>query len=264
MKRFLKTLLILLSFLTYSEEQATLCLYTPNIPVKSFKKLKIEYGEYFTKQENLYFQPFASKDDFEKYVADKKNFMAIIPGCQLKAIPSCDKLQTLFYGVSDKESDEKFFIISQKNKPLDQLKKIHIATSLDEQIVGDIISRNKSISKDVETEILPVSKDLDALMSLTFNVFEVDVAIVSEKVYNLYSKRNESFSAELAKTDSGFCAKRTIVIAPKDCPKTLHKKSQILTRLNKDAKGRDFMTFLSLDSWAEYKEPETMEESNEK
>lgn len=264
MKLFIKIFLVLSSLLSFSEEPATLCLYTPNIPVHSFKKLKAEYSAYFSKKENLYFQPFATQDDFEKFVADKKNFMAIIPGCRLKALPSSHKLQSLYYGVSDRGPDEKFFIISQKSQLLRKLKKIHVATALDAQIVEEIISRNKSFTEDVETEVLPVSKDIDALMSLTFNVFNVDVAIVSEKVYSLYSERNKNYSAELAKTDSGFMAKKTIVIAPKNCPDTLRKKSQILTKLKEDKKGRDFMTFLSLDSWKKCKGSKNMEESNEK
>ena len=264
MKTVIKAFLFILSFLSFSEEPVALCLYAPDIPVQNFKKLKTDFCDYFKKKENLYFQPFANQGDFESYLNDKKNFMAIIPGSQLKALTSRDKLQTLYYGVFKNESDEKFFLIFKKNLKFDKLKKIHIATALDAQIVGDILSRNQSMLKDVKSEILPVSKDIDALMSLTFNVFHVDVAIVSEKVYNLYSARNKTFSKELTKVDSNFCAKKTIVIAPKDCAKTIYQKSKILTKLSEDKKGREFMTFLSLDSWKVCKKNREMEGSNEK
>ena len=249
MTKILQILLYTFTFLNFSEEAVTLCLFNPDLPVGNFKKLKTEYGKYFSGKGDIYFQPFATKEDFSDFLSSKQNYLAIMPGCQLSALPTCAQLQTLLYGISDKSVDEKFYLITKKNRELHNAKRLHIASALDEKLVGDILRRSELISENVKTSVLTVSKDIDALMSMTFDVFSVDAAIVSEKIYNVYISKNKVYGRNLRAAYSGFTAKKTIVVAADSAPETVHKKSHVLTNLNNDETGRKFMKFLNLDSW---------------
>ena len=50
--------------------------YSSETNINNFKSLKIEFDRYLSKQGPYEFQPFSSREDFEKHVKDKENCSA--------------------------------------------------------------------------------------------------------------------------------------------------------------------------------------------
>ncbi len=232
-----------------AEDSVTLCLYSPKLNISDFKKFKTEFDNYFVNQGQITFQPFASAKDFEKYLKENKNYLAIMSGWHFKSLVFKNSMKLLLVGCDGDKTQEQFYFVVNKTALPTKTKKIHIATALDVGFADGIISHNKCFSNTKKNIVLRVPKDIDALMSLSFNVFNVDAALVSEEVYKSYQKRYPAYAKDLQATPSGIKSAIMVVAAADETPGAVVKKAMIISSMNKDAEGRELLSLLKLDAW---------------
>lgn len=263
-KRVTATVLLLCSvtFLVAAEKDVKVCVYSPKLTISDFKSLKTKFDDYLSSYGNLTLQPFSSYASFENYLIESKNYLAIMPGWLYSSISSHKPMQTLLIGSRNGVTKENFYLVFNKNKKFSTSEEIHIATALDDSFADSIITRNQKFKKLKQKQFLRVSKDIDALMSLTFGIAGVDIALVSKDVLDFYTERNAAYAKEWSLIPANeFSSAIMILATEKDARKELRDKANTIYNMIESKRGKSLMSLIAIDAW---EKPKQKGESNEK
>lgn len=263
-KRVTALILLLCSatFGVAEEKPVKICMYSPKLSITDFKSLKTKFDDYLTSRGNLTLQPFSSYASFENYLIKSSNYLAIMPGWLHSAITSRKPMDTLLIGSCNGVKNESFYFVFNKNKKFSSSEEVHIVTALDDRFADSIITRNQKFKKLKQKQFLRVSKDIDALMSLSFGIAAVDIVLVSKDVLDFYSERNAAYVKEWSLLPADELSSAIMVlVTEKSAKKDLREKANTILEMNKDKKGKGLMSLIAIDSW---EKPKQEGESNEK
>lgn len=232
------------------DQPITLCLYSPTLSIQNFKALKNGVNEVLNPMD-ITFQPFASSHDFESFISENRHYLAMMTGWHHEKLKAKHNMQIVRYGVLNEQTKDRFLLVYKKECDLTNIENLQLATSLDTDLAKRVIKQTELSQGETQPVILQVPKDIDALMSLTLNLFDIDMALISEEVLKSFSERYPNETKSLQKKYSTFSTPRMIIGISKDAPASVSAKLQVITKLKESKRGAELMQLLKLDNWIE-------------
>lgn len=173
---------LLLFFLVFGSlfAQNNICFYSNESYIKNFKTLKIDFYKYINGDENYEFQPFDNINMFEEFIS-KNNSVVILSSSHYNQIKNKYHLTPLLVAIKNSTMFDTKVLVGKKDKELKGI----ITTALRKDIATNSLN---NIVQTKNFDILSVSKEIDALMSVGFGMS--DFAYVSKDSFELLKKVN--------------------------------------------------------------------------
>ncbi len=248
---------LLLIFLLFAAPAATrgaeavkICFYSSETNINNFKSLKMAFDDYLSRFGAYELQPFNDKQTFEEYIRGEDSCLLMLSSWHFSKINEDHSLTPLLVGVRNGKSRQKRLLVAKRGAA--------------GAIPGDIgpvasassVPHTKSVLKEMlhkngpaldALKILPVPKDIDALMSVGFGMSRSAVAMANslEKLKML----NPALFKKLTVLAEGEETMLLILAAPRRYEKKAGKMIEIMLALPTNPEGKKRINMLGLDGW---------------
>jgi ABC-type amino acid transport substrate-binding protein len=242
-------------------ESPTVFFFSPETNINKYNLLKTEFDTYL----GIYgkFQPFNDQETFENEIAGKINCLFLVSSWHYQKLRKENmellangqkakiKMTPALVGVlKDQITQRKIFSTKKSTKNLASLKGKKIASAgskkYTKQLLTEMLGQDNKAIVD-SFRILTVPKDIDALLSLSFDMAEA--AITTEatlaKLAKLNPKQHSSLKA-LAKSEGAFLP---IIAIPEGATADTAKLLKIFELMGMETDGRKRLKMIGLDGW---------------
>lgn len=229
-------------------EKIPICFYSSETNINNFKSLKMEFDNYLSKFGAYEFQPFDNRETFEKHIKDQKKVLMFISGWHYSKIHNQYILKPILVGVSKgKNSQKRILVGGEKTPDLDAAMKGTIASSSNAEYSKSII-RDMTDKKEAAdaVKILPVPKEVDALMSVGFDMAKA--ALTTESAFNTLKNIDPVLHKKLRILAEGKESLLPILAIPQDFAGEAEKIIGIIKNMPNDSAGMNIIKMLDLDA----------------
>lgn len=184
----MKIILFILIFFEVILAQDNICFYSNESYIKNFKTLKVDFYNYLRQYNNYEFQPFNKIEVFEDFLS-KNNAISILSSSHYNQIKDKYNLEPLLVAIKNGNTTDTKVLVGKKDKVLSGI----VTTT---QTKEEAIKSLNEITSTKNFDILSVSKEIDALMSVGFGMS--DFAYVSKDSFELLKKVNNYLANRLS------------------------------------------------------------------
>ncbi|MBF0226894.1 MAG: hypothetical protein HQK76_15720 [Desulfobacterales bacterium] len=238
--------------------------YSSETNINNYKSLKMEFDKYLSKYGEYEFQPFERREDFEEYIKNKNNCLILLSSWHYSNIFKNYSLKPILVGVQNNKCTQKRILVgNEKSGSIETAMKGPIASSSNEEYSRDMLKlmfpQQEMADK---VRILSVPKDIDALMSVSFNMAKAGLS--TENMLNNLKSIDPILSKKIKTLAEGKDTFLTIVAMPEKFTENLEKIISVIKNLPNDSLGLNIIKSLNLDSWKplESSDKITLEEYN--
>ena len=234
-----------------TSEKIPIYFYSSETNINNFKSLKMEFDRYLSKYGSYEFQPFEDRETFENHIKDKEKCLLLLSSWHFRSIDEAYYLAPVLVGVRDGSKYHKRVLVTiGKEANFDALRAGPIASASSAQHTTDIL---KGMLKEeyhkVQFDILKVSKDFDALLSISFGASKS--AITSQNSLKQMEKINPKLCAGMAVLAESDESLLLILAVPESFKKEAKGMVDIINDMPADPDGKEKMGMLGLDGWKE-------------
>lgn len=242
-----------LFYMTYAvsagPEKITFHFYSSETNINNFKSLKMEFDTYLSRFGPYEFQPFSEKKTFEQHIRGKKNSMLFLSSWHYSKIHKEYSLKPLLIGVRNgKNCQKRILVAAAKSADMKTAMKGPVASA-------SSVQNTRSILKDMFPEkgaadsvrILPVPKDIDALMSVGFQMSKS--ALITESALNDLNMLDPILYKKMKTVAQGNESLLMVLAVPESFAKRAGKLIKIIREMEKYPEGRNIIKMLHLDGW---------------
>lgn len=244
-------LLVDLTYLTASATRThTFYFYSSELNIEGFSSLKNKFDTYFASYGNYTFQPFSDKNTFEKYVTQRTADVLLISSWHYKKLKDKISIQPVLVGVRNGKTMQNWLLVTKRGNStgVEAVKNSTIASAANEDYIRSLLGKMTQNRQGItgSVELLTVPKDIDALMSLSFDL--ADYAVTTESSLDKLSKINpsEHRSLQVIKTVKNIVL--PIIAVPKN-----NSAAGRLIKINKEMsmnrEGKKLLKMIGLDGW---------------
>jgi hypothetical protein len=250
-------LIIVLSLVVFPEksgvfaqsEKITVYFYSSETNINNFKSLKMEFDSYLLKIGTYEFQPFGVREDFEQQIKDRKTGVILLSSWHYSNIFRQFSLQPVLVGMQNGRHLQKpVLVTSGKTGSMEAAMKGPVASSSNEHYSRTLLKDMFSVISAADiVRILPVPKDVDALMSVSFDMAKA--ALTTETTL----KNLQTVDPMLSKNIKPLAEGREILMLIAAIPKAFAQNSDgiitVLLNMPDDPVGLNILKSLNLDGW---------------
>lgn len=225
--------------------------YSSETNINNFKSLKMEFDRYLSKYGPYEFQPFLTRDDFEKQVKEKERCLLLLSSWHFRSINEAYSLAPVLAGVRDGHKYHKRLLVTiGEEANLDAIKAGPIASASSAQHTNDILrGMLKEKYYEAQVNILTVPKDIDALMSVGFGMSKS--AMTSQNSLKELERINPKLCAKMAVLAESEESLLLILAVPESFVKEAKGMVDIINDMPADPDGKEKIRMLGLDGWQE-------------
>jgi len=163
--------------------------YSTDININNYTTLKISFDEYLNHYKKYEFQPFSDKETFENQLKNKDSIV-IISSWHYRKIKKEYNLDSLLVAQKNGSITDTKILVGRKDSHLEGLVSSAYDTSYTQTLLKELENTQKNTRP-----ILIVPKEIDALMSVSFNMS--DYALVSKDSFHLLKSINPALTKDL-------------------------------------------------------------------
>jgi hypothetical protein len=233
------------------EGKTKIYFYSSETNINNFKSLKMEFDRYLSKLGPYEFQPFSSRDVFEKQVKGKENCLLLLSSWHYRHIHKKYTLTPALTGVRNgKKYQRKILVAGEKSADIKTGKPGLVASASSLQYTN-IALRSMLQAKYANHpfQVLTVPKDIDALMSVGFGMAKL--AFASENAFDELKGVNPRLCSKMKVMAKGEDTLRLILAVPQGFTGNSKKTIDVIKNMTMDSDGRRRIRMLGLDGWQE-------------
>lgn len=223
--------------------------YSSETNINNFKSLKMEFDRYLSKFGPYEFQPFSSRDVFEKQVKGKENCLLLLSSWHYRHIHKKYALTPALTGVRNGKKYQRKILVSGE-KPADiEAKPGLVASASSLQYTTSALKRMLKKFAEHPFQVLTVPKDIDALMSVGFGMAKL--AFASQNVFDELKGVNPRLCSKMKVVAEGEETLRLILALPQGFTANRKKMVDMIKNMAMDSDGKRRIRMLGLDGWQE-------------
>lgn len=236
----------------------TIYFFNPETNINNFASLKIEFDTYLSKLGEYQLQPFNDREIFEKSVYGKKDGIFLVSSWHYKNLKEKFPLKAVLVGVFNGKSTQKRVLSVRKDIGNTDLRGLKVASAGNKEYTLNILKeilggQGEEVLSAIQ--IMPVPKDIDALMAVGFGM--AAAALTSENsLLNLekINPKHHQQLKQLGKSGEMFLA---IVAAPVDAEPENKPLLEALARMGGASEGESKLRMLGLEGFRALSASET-------
>jgi len=223
--------------------------YSSETNINNFKSLKMEFDRYLSKFGPYEFQPFSSRDVFEKQVKGKENCLLLLSSWHYRHIHKNYALKPVLTGVRNGKKYQRKILVAGE-KPADiEAKPGLVASASSLQYTNSALKKMLKKFAEHPFQVLTVPKDIDALMSVGFGMAKL--AFASENAFDELKGVNPRLCNKMEVMAEGEETLRLILALPQGFKANRKKIVDMIKNMSMDSDGRKRIRMLGLDGWQE-------------
>lgn len=222
--------------------------YSSETNINNFKSLKTEFDAYLIGFGHYEFQPFSDRETFENHIRDKKKYLLLLSGWYFGNIRKEYSLTPLLVGVREGKTSQKRILVGA----------VGASSSAESVKTGQIASASslwhtRSVLKEIYGEaadsmqILPVPKDIDALMSVGFGISRY--ALAAESSLETLKSLNSQIHKNMTIIAESELSSLPIISSPEAYAKDTEKILKVIENMQTNPDGKNKLKMLGLDGW---------------
>jgi hypothetical protein len=256
-KRFLSFLTAALLFvagvsvfcvMAFSEGKTKIYFYSTETNINNFKSLKMEFDRYLSKFGPYEFQPFSSRDVFEKQVKGKDNCLLLLSSWHYRHIHQPYGLTPALAGSRNgRKYQKKIVVADEKSADIVAGKPGLVASASSLQYTNSALNTMLKGKYSMPFKVLTVPKDIDALMSVGFGM--AGLAFASENAFDELKIVNPRLSDRMKILARGEETLGLILALPKGFKGNREQTIHMIKNMSMDSDGKRRIRMLGLDGW---------------
>lgn len=224
--------------------------YSSETNINNFKSLKMEFDRYLSKFGPYEFQPFSSRDVFEKQVKGKENCLLLLSSWHYRHIHKKYALTPALTGVRNgKKYQRKILVSGEKPADIEAKPPGLVASASSLQYTTSALKRMLKRFAEHPFQVLTVPKDIDALMSVGFGMAKL--AFASQNVFDELKGVNPRLCSKMKVVAEGEETLRLILALPQGFTANRKKMVDMIKNMAMDSDGKRRIRMLGLDGWQE-------------
>jgi len=242
-----------------ASEKIILCFYSSETNINNFKSLKMEFDNYLSKFGSYEFQPFSDRDAFEKHIREKKEKQLLfLSSWHYNKICKEYLLKPSLVGMRNgKNYQKRILVTTPKFANLNSVKAGPVASASNIQHSRSELSAMFKDKESAESvRILPVPKDVDALMSVGFDMARA--ALITENALNDLKMLDPLLYEKMKVLSEGKASLLLIMAVPEDSEKDIEQIVKIIKNMPDDPDGKNIIKMLDLDGWKSVNSSESL------
>ncbi len=229
--------------------KTTVYFYSSETNINNFKSLKIEFDRYLARFGSYEFQPFSSREDFERHVKDKENCLLLLSSWHYRQIHKEFSLTPVLTGHrKNKKYQKRILVAGGANSDIESIKNGRIASASNPQHTTSVLMEMlKEKFSGEHFRILTVPKDIDALMSVGFGM--ASYALSTGNSLEELRQANPKLCSKMCVLAEGEQSLLLILAVPEVFDQDSEKMVSILQDMSMDVEGKQKIRMLGLDGW---------------
>jgi len=224
--------------------------YSSETNINNFKSLKMEFDRYLSKFGPYEFQPFSSRDVFEKQVKGKENCLLLLSSWHYRHIHREYSLTPALTGVRNGEKYQRKILVADEKAPdIAVAKPGLIASASSLQYTISVLKRMLKKYAEHPFNVLTVPKDIDALLSVGCGITKL--AFASENAFDDLKEVNPGLCRKIKVVAEGEETLLLIVALPQGFTVNTKKMVGMIKNMSMDSDGRKRIRMLGLEGWQE-------------
>jgi len=224
--------------------------YSSEANINNFKSLKMEFDRYLSKLGPYEFQPFSSRDVFEKQVKGKENCLLLLSSWHYRHIHKKYALTPALTGMRNgKKYQRKILVTSEKAADIEARPGLVASASSLQYTTSALRKMLQKKHAQHSFQVLTVPKDIDALMSVGFGMAKL--AFASENTFDELKGVNPRLCSKMKVLAEGEETLRLILALPQSFKENSRKTINVIKNMPMDSDGKRRMRMLGLDGWQE-------------
>ena len=222
--------------------------YSTEANINNFKSLKMEFDRYLSKLGPYEFQPFNTRDTFEKQVKGKDNCLVLMSSWHYRHIHKPYNLTAALAGLQNGRKYQRRIVVrSVKVSDIQGNKKGVVASASSLEYTSSALKNMLSSHENLSFQVLTVPKDIDALMSVGFGMAKM--AFASDMALEELKGINPRLGGQMKILAQGEETLRLIMALPKGFSGDRQKMIQIIKNMGTSPEGQKRIRMLGLDGW---------------
>ena len=236
--------------ISFGEGKIKIYFYSTETNINNFKSLKMEFDRYLSKFGPYEFQPFSSRDVFEKQVKGKENCLLLLSSWHYSNIHQKYALTPALTGLRNgKKYQKRIVVTSRKSADIVAGKPGLVASASSLQYTNSALNSMFQGKYTHPFKVLTVPKDIDALMSVGFGMAKM--AFASESAFDELKLINPRLSSKMKVMAEGEETLGLILALPQGFKGNSQQTIHMIKNMSMDADGKRRIRMLGLDSWQE-------------
>jgi len=232
------------------EGKTKIYFYSSETNINNFKSLKMEFDRYLSRFGPYEFQPFSSRDVFEKQVKGKENCLLLLSSWHYRHIHKNYALKPALTGVRNgKKYQKKILVTGGKPADIEAAKPGLVASASSLQHTTSALKRMLKKFAEHPVQVLTVPKDIDALMSVGFGMAKL--AFASKNAFDELKEVNPRLCSKMRVLAEGEETLRLILAFPRDFTGNSKKMVDMIKNMSMDSDEKRRIRMLGLDGWQE-------------
>ena len=229
---------------------ATIHFYSPETNINNFGTLKSEFDTFFAGVGGHKFQPYGDRAAFERAMAGNNNGLFLLSSWHYPQLANRAAWQPVLIGRLKDKSTQRHVLCSRQNiTALAGLKGAKLASAGNKAFTLNLLAEllgPEHRALITEQNVLPVPKDVDALMTMALG--EVQAAVATESGLERLAKTNAKQYRALTQLAKGPERLLPIVVAPAAADASCQALLQILAGMGADPEGQQRLRLLGFDA----------------
>ena len=225
-------------------DKTTIYFYSSETSINNFKSLKMEFDQYLSKLGPYEFQPFSERGSFEKYVKDKKQCILLLSSWHYSKLNKEYALTATLAGTRNGQKYQKRVLVTKDESV--KTGRVASASSI-EHTSSYLRSMLKGKAIIDKIQVLTVPKDIDALMSVGFDMSKL--ALTSGSALDELKRINPTLHQKMKILAEGEESLSLIVAVPKGFSEAAEKIVTVFKNMATDPDGKEKLMMLGLDGW---------------
>ena len=236
--------------MTSGEGKIKIYFYSSEANINNFKSLKMEFDRYLSKLGPYEFQPFSSRDVFEKQVKGKENCLLLLSSWHYRHIHKKYALTPALTGMRNgKKYQRKILVTSEKAADIEARPGLVASASSLQYTTSALRKMFQKKHAQHSFQVLTVPKDIDALMSVGFGMAKL--AFASKNVFDELKGVNPRLCSKMTVLAKGEETLRLILALPQGFKGNSTKIIDMIRNMPTDSDGKRRIRMLGLDGWQE-------------
>ncbi len=238
--------------------KTTLYFFNPESNINNYVSLKIAFDQYLSKFGAYDFQPFNKKELFEKAIKEQENGLFLLSSWHYQILSKQYDLKPALVGVlNGLATEKKILTVNSTISSVAELRGKTIASSGNQQFTRYMLNQFSCLQPELMPElmeIMPVPKDIDALLATSFGM--VSAALSNERSLSSLKTINFKLFKNLHSLSESKQFFLPLVVYLESADNDHQDLLDVLTKMGISPEGETRLRMLGLDGWRPLKDAE--------
>jgi len=230
-------------------EKVMIYFYSSETNINNFKSLKMEFDTWLSRQGPYEFQPFSDRQTFENHIRGKQNCLVLLSSWHYSIIGKEYGLAPVLTGMrSGKKYQKRILVSASASGGADILSKGPVASAGSQDYTrSELLGMFGEKTAVDSARILTVPKDIDALMSVGFDMSKS--ALITESTLDNLKATDPVLHKKMKTVGAGRESLLLILAVPQSFAEKAGNLTKLIQEMPKQPGGADIVKMLDLDGW---------------